>query len=214
MPEFPYVLTSSKSSRLFAEIRDRGVPPKVTRAWLEAAGFKSKNDRAFVGMLKFLGVISSSGEPTELYNRLRVPDWPGHLGDLIRASYSDIFSDYENAQLRTKQQIVDQMRTIDSSASSNVLELKATTFGHLCGLAQFSEGTSSSGEVQVAEPVTPEGGHSGTMQVKRGEPNSHLTVNVNISLEIPAVEDQKVYDALFESMAKHIGTLLAKDVVG
>ncbi|MYD27590.1 MAG: hypothetical protein F4X03_01535 [Dehalococcoidia bacterium] len=210
MPDFPYVLTSSKASRLFAEIRDRGKPTKVNRPWLEAAGFKSKNDRAFVNLLKFLGVIDNTGTPTDSYDLLRNAEWQGHLADIIRSSYQELFSDYENAHTRTKQQLMDQMRSIDSTSSSNVLDLKATTFLNVCGIAQFSEvGQETLTAVSIPRNPAQEPRTEPVISHENGVQN--LTVNLNIALEIPTVTDQAVYDAIFSAMARNIGTLLSRD---
>ena len=205
MPDFPYVLTSSKAPQLFEAIRNRGRPDKVHRGWLEGAGFKSKNDRAFVKLLKFVGVVADSGVPTESYDLLKNPEWETNLGHLIKASYSDIFSDYPNAQSRTKQQLVDQMRPIDSGASSNVLELKATTFLNICEVANFAE--DAVGQVGDASGVT-RSEPQPDRDLDHGSSEQNITVNVNISLEIPTVADEAVYDALFSSMSRHIGSLL------
>lgn len=36
-----------------------------------------------------------------------------------------------------------------------------------------------------------------------------LTININISLEIPSTEKAEVYDNLFKSMAEHLGDLMS-----
>lgn len=203
MADFPYVQTSSKTAAVLETIRDRGIPSSLTTRWLEAAGFKSKNDRAFVKTLNFLGLLTHSGEPTEKYTQLKGPDWQEKLADTIRVAYEDIFNDYPQANSLQKPQLIDLFRAKDSQATQRTLDLKVTTFLNLCKAANFSETSMNSAEIYPTNS-----GNQVDQSVSDQEEVSPLTVNINISLEIPTVSDPAVYDALFSSMAQHLRGLM------
>ena len=209
MADFPYVQTAGKFPEVFEAIRNRAKPPKVTYRWLEAAGFKSSSDRNFVSVFKFLGILNEDGTPTDKYDLINAPDWKAHLGTIIRESYTDIFGDYPSANTRTKAQLIDQFRPIDTNATKRTLELKVTTFLKLCDVAEFSgeaKAPERSEAVTGQEPVRAVDDSAGTARPPGR--SQHLTVNVNLCLEIPAVEKPDVYDMIFKSMAEHLGTLL------
>ena len=215
MVAFPYVQTAGKSLQVFEAIRNRGNPPKVTRVWLESAGFKSKNDRGFVGVLKFLGVTEGSGVPTELYDSLKRPEWKANLASIIRDAYEVIFSDYQDAQLRNREQLIDQFRPLDADATQRTLELKVSTFLSLCDVADFS---SEERETATTKPPSKEAQQQSETkkdQEKGGETSGaqHLTININLSLEIPAVDNTEVYDDIFKAMAKHLSVLMSRSEV-
>ncbi len=203
MVEFPYVQTSSKAPEIFGAIRTRGNPSKVTNKWLEAAGFKSKNDRGFVNTLKFLGILSQTGDLTEKYAQIKEIDWQKNLAEIIRTAYEEIFTDYPEAHSLQKTQLIDLFRVADPGASKRTLDLKVTTFLNLCRAADFSETNMNSPETN---PVKSD--DRPAQSASDQEEISPLTVNINISLEIPTVSNPAVYDALFSSMAQHLRGLM------
>lgn len=207
MAEFPYVQTSSKAPEIFEAIRARGNPARVTTRWLAGAGFKSTSDRAFVNTLKFLGILSQTGEPTEKYAQIKEIDWQENLAEIIRTAYEEIFTDYPEAHSLQKTQLIDLFRVADPGASKRTLDLKVTTFLNLCRAADFSETNMNTPETN---PVKSD--DYPAQSASDQEEISPLTVNINISLEIPTVSDPAVYDALFSSMSQHIRGLMKGDI--
>jgi hypothetical protein len=213
MPDFPYVQTYAKTPQVFDTLRERGRPSKVTVAWLEAAGFKSKSDRSFIGVLKFLGVLDNSGIPTDSYDLLKQEEWAGHLAALIRTAYSDVFSDYPKANNRSKKDLIDQFRPLSPGSSQRVLDMMVATFLHLCETADFKvdspfqSGNARMDQEAAPQPQAPKGPDAIQTNTK---PNQNLTINVNIGLELPAVDNPAVYDSLFKSMAQHLADLLGR----
>ena len=207
MVDFPYVQTSSKTAAVLEAIRDRGTPSSLNTRWLEAAGFKSKNDRAFVKTQKFLGLLTHSGDPTEKYTQLKGPDWQEKLAEIIRVAYEDIFDDYPQANSLQKPQLINLFRAKDSQATQRTLDLKVTTFLNLCNAADFSGISMNSAEID------PDKSNNKVPQsASDQEEVSSLTVNINISLEIPTVSDPAVYDALFSSMSQHLHGLMKGEI--
>jgi hypothetical protein len=53
------------------KIQAVGVPSKVTVKYLESIGFKSKNDRYLISILKAIGFVDDSGTPTDFWRAYR-----------------------------------------------------------------------------------------------------------------------------------------------
>lgn len=60
-----YFQTVKKISDLFKQIRDGQAPERFTQQLLRDWGFSTKNDRAFIPLLKQLGFLTAEGKPTQ-----------------------------------------------------------------------------------------------------------------------------------------------------
>ena len=205
MASFPYVQTKNRLPKLFSELRSRGKPEKVTHNWLKGAGFTSSNDRAFVSLLRFLGILDRSGTPTDLYDRLRQQKWEAELGSIVRSAYADVFTALPDATERTRQELVNQFRALDLNASDRTAGLMVATFQGLVELAEFQETEHGSTERVPAQPEVAEVPPQPESPRKRRD----VAMTINLSLELPATDKPEVYDMLFKSMAEHLGELLA-----
>lgn len=98
MAEFPYIPTPAAVKRFLTHIQSAGIPAKVTVKYLEQVGFKSKNDRQLLSILKFIGFADSSGLPTPVWQAYRRKDKAGQiLAEAIRQAYADLFKTFPDA---------------------------------------------------------------------------------------------------------------------
>jgi hypothetical protein len=92
-----YVLPSGRIPDLFQKIRDGQPPERFTSQQLKDWGFTSTNDRAFIGLLKALGFLTTDGRPTQRYSDYRDHTRSkGVLGEGMKEAYGDIFLIKEN----------------------------------------------------------------------------------------------------------------------
>lgn len=61
MADFPYLANAASIKQLVSKIHGVGKPTKVTQKWLESIGFKSKDDRKLIQILKVLAFIDKKG---------------------------------------------------------------------------------------------------------------------------------------------------------
>ena len=73
MSEVPYINLYGKIKEYFDKIQEVGVPDKTTYKWLESLGFKSKNDRPILKILRAMNFVDSSKVPTERWQRFKNP---------------------------------------------------------------------------------------------------------------------------------------------
>jgi hypothetical protein len=211
MADWPNVGVTGRVEPLISHIRKVNVPPKVTTQWLEAAGFRSKNDRALLGLLKGLGYIDPNGAPTDKWAELRGSDEgrKASIGRQMRVAYPQVFENYpvESIPTLTKDELKTFIRpkvTFGEESLGNVVD----TFFVLKGLATFGGGapaTSTAATVTVAIPQAPTPAAAGPASTAGA-----VNIAINLSLELPVTTDADVYDKLFEAMAKHLGTLVGR----
>jgi len=196
---YPY--TFSKSLKEFIQsIPDRGTPPKITIKHIESAGYKSKNDREFVGILKTLEFIDSNGVPTDSYKEYRVKSKQvSVMRKAIRKAYSELYSFYPEAHNQSREVLTDYVAG-KTNYSKRVQQAFVTTFLTLCSLADFK-----SQVVPASQPATIT--KTKTETVPKTQPKTSgiiPTININIQLVLPDTKDAKTYDKIFESLKKHL----------
>jgi len=85
-------LPTNRIPDIFTKIRDGQAPERFTNQLLKDWGFTSKNDRAFISLLKSLGFLSADGKPTQRYSDYRDHSRSKHImGEALRDAYGDIF---------------------------------------------------------------------------------------------------------------------------
>lgn len=206
---FPYTVAAGALSEFLAKLKTLAVPPKIDSTYLASIGFASSNHRAFVPVLKSVGLLDSSGVPNERY-RLGIRGGDGSLiAEGIRQGYKPLFDVYPNAESMSTTDL-QKFIGAHSSYGERALGAAITTFQTLCKFGDF-------GATPTAIPALPAGGgQSGasgggspaSQQVQQNPPPAgSVTINVNIALSVDATSDPKVYDAFFAAMAKHIKVL-------
>lgn len=204
MPEFPYVPTTGKLKQFLTTIQSAGVPPKVDLSLLSTLGFKSSNDRRFIGVLKAIDFVDSSGVPTEKWKQFRnKSEAPRVLASAIVSSpaYSGLFQMYPDAHRKDQEALRNYFSGRTSHSAETVGDI-VNTFRALCDLADFDTARSEA-QTPVAGLVNEREGRSPVAQVI-GPAVRGPEVNIRIELTIPATDDPKVYEALFSSMKKHL----------
>lgn len=200
MAEFPYSPTPAKVKPFFEHIQEAGVPPKVTQRYLESVGFKTKNDRYLISILKFLTFLDSSGKPIEAWHAYRHKEAaPSVMARAICTAYSDLFNTYPDAYRKDNEALRNYFSTRTAVAEST-LGLIVRTFTVLCELADFED---LAVDVSAAPSIAPAPELVGPLPtVLRGPPG--MTVNINIQLALPATEDASIYEKLFAALKKHL----------
>ena len=197
---YPYVYSSGKLKQFLEMISTVGTPPKITQEYLEAAGFKSTNDRAIISVLKFVELLGEDGKPTEDYKLLRDRSQFGAiLASHIKEGYSELFSLFPDANNKNNEALKNFFATKTTAGDAALGQIVAT-FKTLCESADF--------EAPAPSPTGSEG-HKGDRPVSRSLkipaiPESGVTINLNIQLQLPPTEDSAVYDRIFESLRRNL----------
>lgn len=135
---YPYTPNPANVSRFLDHIKSAGVPSKVTQNYLASVGFKSSNDRYLIRVLRFLGLIDSSGKPTDAWREFRdTARGPATLANLLRENYKELFEAYPDAYDRPQDVLRDFFATKTDVAESTLGRI-VSTFQNIAEAADFS----------------------------------------------------------------------------
>ena len=202
MSDVIYTTVPGKIPNLLSKIKQVGVPPKVTNAWLKTIGFTSSNDSSLSGVLRIAGLIDSSGVPTARWGQFRGARGKEALGEGIREGYSELYAVYPDAHLRPNAEL-ELVFSSSSKAGKQAIQKAVSTFKNLVAEAEFSsepvEGETHFEAQTLHVPVT-NNKEAASASSKSQAPSLHIDVQVHISSEASAEQ----IDQVFSSMAKHL----------
>lgn len=198
-------LTSIKNlAGIFAAIQGAQAPEKFTQAFLESLEFKSNSDRLIINLLKALGFLDDSGKPKDRYFRfLDQTQGPSVLAEAIREAYQDLFKVNTKANELGKPDVVNKFKTLSQGQySESVLDKMAMTFTALSKLGDFKSAPSAA---TAAEAIEEKQSDAKSEQGSAHHSPMRLGGLVyNIQIVLPESRDPAVYDALFQSLRKHL----------
>jgi hypothetical protein len=193
---------------LLQKIQDVGVPNKVTTKYLESLGYRSKNDRAMLAVLRALNFIDASGIPTETWRKFRNRSTAkAVMATAIQSTYADLLTTYPDAYRRNNE----ALRNFFSShtdVGEGGLRFMVGTFKSLVELADFAAtGLSLPADSEDGEDDVPLA-HAPTERAGReaSKAGTAITVNINVQLQIPETDKAEIYDSFFAAMKKHLLT--------
>ncbi len=209
---FPYLASVGKLGEMLLAIRNAQAPQKFTVRFLEDLGYKSTNDRLFIGLLKALGFLDANGTPTQRYfDYLDETRSKEVLAVGIEQAFDQLFRVNRKAYQMTRGGLKGKLKSLtQGKLSASVIDKMTSTFLELVKHADFSEveGPTLPPAEEIAEEAEEEGeaGPAGGIPLPRGahdwRPIDALSYRIEIVL--PASRDRAVYDALFRSLKEHL----------
>lgn len=199
--DYAYLSNTKKLKDFIEGIPTRTVPDKVTQKYLEKAGFKGKGDRLIIKVLKFIGFLNDKGLPTEMYSGYRdSTKQKGIMATCLKRAYASLFDLYPNPCQRDTEALTNFFRT-ESGLGEGSVKYMVLTFKTLCQLADFETAEEELEPIEgMQQPST-----QGVRTLKRVLPAKEgMTINLNVQLVLPTTEDVSIYDAIFESLRRHL----------
>lgn len=203
-----YLVSTKNLPEILKAIRQAQPPERFSNKFLEGLDFKSTNDRSIIGVLKALGFLDESGTPKQPY--FDYMDDERHktvLAEGIRRAYADLFKLNKDANEKDAAWVKNKLKTLTQGAKSDTVLAKMTpTFLALCKEADFSGSTASTSKEAKAEtPSEPLPPTPPIPEQPEGRGKQHrFGLAYNIHIELPAVRDQAVYDAIFKSLRENL----------
>lgn len=196
-------LTSVKNlDSIINSVVNAKAPDRFTNKFLEDLGFKSSNDRLVIGVFKALGLIDDSGQPLQRYYEMLDQTRTGEvLAVGIQEAYEDLFNLRKDAQNLTNDEIKNKLRTLtQGQKSDDVISKMSSTFRALCDLADWSKSLQHKQTGSIQENVVQTPKIEQEEKVSGGGMNLHY----NIQVHLPETTNMAVYDAIFQSLKKHL----------
>lgn len=207
-------LTSVKNFEgIMNSILGARAPERFTNKFLEDLGYKSSNDRLILGVLKSLGLLNDTGEHTQrYYDFLDQTQSKKVIATGIQEAYEDLFNLKRDAQNMSQEEVKNKLKTLtQGSKGDKVIDSMARTFKTLCDYADWSEipinsqvnSTSASKNNDISEK--PDYVVQNSPKSVESKPISNqLGLHYNIQIHLPETTNMAVYDAIFQSIKKHL----------
>jgi hypothetical protein len=195
-------LTSVKNLEgILNAIRSAQAPYKFTRAFLETLEFKTNADRLIIGVLKSLGFLDEGGRPTQRYfEYLDRTQSERLMADAIRDAYADLFKVNIKANEMSKQDVISKLKMLSQGKiSESVLTKMAMTFTALVKHGDFSSAGKRKADEEPKEDQDPP-----SKQPNDGKRLNQGDLVYKVQIVLPESRDDAVYDALFQSLRKHL----------
>lgn len=211
-----YLVKTTDFDKFLDTIRNAQAPEKFTHKFLQDLGYKSTNDRLYIGMLKALGFLDDSSIPTTRYYNFLDPDQSNQmLKDGIEEAYEDLFAININAQDLSFTEVKGKLKSLTQGAKSDkVYSLMARTFKTLTEIVDWDEINSENNSIDKKDK-SEESNKTEVIEKKDSQTNTSTKAqrklnklstdfHYNIQIHLPASRDASVYDAIFQSLKKHL----------
>lgn len=193
-PKYPYTVAPKSLRRFLELVPQKPKPPKVVTTTLQTWGLKSGNDASILRVLKTVGLLTSSGEPTQAYADYMKPGTgAAALGKLIKQCYEALFQNVTSPEKAGNEELL-SFFNINSGGSEATIKLQIDTFKALVSYATFG-GTDPLDQ----EEVTVRGGGQGA----RGS-SDVPAIRIDLHVHLPENKTKAEYDAIIESIANHL----------
>ncbi|MDD2518596.1 MAG: DUF5343 domain-containing protein [Bacilli bacterium] len=185
-------------------------PERFTIKFLENIGFKSSSDRLFINVLKTIGLLDDSGTPTKKYfDFLDQSISKKVVAEGIRDAYADLFEINKNAQTMTQKELEGKLNSLtEGKKGKRAVEFMAKTFKALCDYADWESKDEEKLPMNEVNYSNMKKNDADVMDSNNS--NAKLQTSFDLSYDIhihlPATRDPGVYDALFESLMKHLSS--------
>lgn len=203
-----YLMTTKNLESIINSVVSAKAPERFTNKFLEDLGFTSSNDRLYVAMFKALGLIDEGGIPTQRYYRfIDQTQTAKVLAEGIEEAYGDLFNLNKKAQDLSNEEIKNKLKTLTlGQKTDKVLGLMANTFKSLCSLADWNKKNKVTETHKTLENHEKETIENQNTILSENNNSSHNKMNLhyNIQIHLPETTNLAVYDAIFQSLKKHL----------
>ncbi len=218
---FPYVASPGPLLKTIDQLR-KSFPQNVSAATLKKLGLAPNNESYVINTLRFLKLIDGEGNKVDGAARAFLEHADAEFAEafapIVRAAYEELFLLHaDGAWQLDKAQLVTYFRRADGSTET-VGERQAGTFLTLAELAGHRERTpaklSSNGNGEPAAKRRPRAGIRTVRPAATGASDgaqrpappvgAALGLSVRLEVNLPAVDDQSVYDKIFRSIRENL----------
>ncbi len=220
---FPYVSSPGPFVKTIEQLR-RSFPPQVTAATLKKLALAPNNETYIINTLRFLSVIDDEGKKVERHAHVFLEHddraFEEGLAGVVKLAYPELFELHgEEVWKLDKSQLIPYFRKADGSTEI-VGGRQAATFVTLAELAGRREraqakiaGNGNAGtapkrnrrprSVDSSKPATAASAQQPVSPVM-DESRAPLGLTVRVEVNLPAVDDQEVYDKIFRSIRENL----------
>lgn len=196
-PKYPYTLTPNSLRRFLDMITSKPKPTKIVGETLKAWGLKNTNDKSILRVLKELGLLTPSGETTEIYaGYIAGTKGPSVLGSQVKRVYRELFDHVANPATAGLEELKNFFN-VYGGGGEDVTRFQIQTFKVLVEHSTFGASDPlDASEVQAGAP------QAGAV-IAAGYEQSP-TIRIDLHIHLPENKSRTDYDSIIESIANHL----------
>ena len=202
--------------KILGKIQEARRPDRFTQDFLETKlGFSGGSARAVIPLLKRMGIISSDGTPTKLYDQFRNSDTQdAAMNAAVRAAYSELFERNEYVHNLSREKLIGLVTEITgASADDTTTKCIVSTFFALKEFTDFEskllvQRPSDATDEHFAPP-NQNGKSSTSSPISSSSSSSEevsFAVSYTINLNLPETTNPEVFNAIFKALKDNLLT--------
>lgn len=199
----PYMPSVSNLHKILNGIQKAGVPEVFNLDFLKDLGFKSSNDRSVIKLLKYLGMLDSSGRPQTTYR-----EFVDHtkakavLAGCIRAAFDDLYLSDKDAHKKPVEHLKGWFKT-KTGASDSVAKKMASQFKSLANYADF-EAAPPAPKVSKAEPEKKDEEKPAKSSSPGADDMQSLGLVYRLEIHLPDTQNVETFRAIFRALREEL----------
>jgi hypothetical protein len=199
-----YLTTVRNIKPILEDMQRAGVPPRFTYDFLKQLGHGSSANRPVIGVLKALGFLTDTGEPTDRYRRFKDPAHSRRvMAEALREAYADVFTVDQQANERTTNDLKGIFARLSDKGDAVNMKM-ASTFKTLAELADFQAPPLSVGESPAMAEAEGPADTTSPPVFHRETREGALVVHHDVHVHLPVTTDIAVYNAIFRSLRENL----------
>lgn len=196
-PIFPYTNKPGSLRKFLQEIPNKPKPVKVDGTLLQSWGFRDTNDLSILRVLRKVGLIGSTNEPTDLYTQfMNLKDGAAAIAKPIREIYAPLFT-ASHTPYKESAETLKNLFNIHSGGSQKTLEFQISTFKALAESTNFDS-------VPISGTTTPSPTGASGAKGSGTNPPQQVPVHINLHIHLPENKTRRDYETIIEDIGRYI----------
>lgn len=203
--DVPYMPSVTNLANILGAIQKAGVPDAFNLDFLKDLGFTSSNDRPVIKVLKYLGMLDSSGRPQNSYR-----EFVDHtkakavLATRLRAAFDDLYLSDKDAHNKSAEQLKGWFKT-KTGVGDAVAKKMATQFKALASYADFSAASATEPKPPVPDTKhKPEDAKPPKPPPVEGADVKGFGLVYRIEIHLPDTQNVETFRAIFRALREEL----------
>jgi hypothetical protein len=198
----PYMPSVKNLHSILDAAQHASVPETFSYEFLRDLGFSSSNDRSVIKVLKYLGMLDTSGRPQTSYK-----DFVDHtktrqiLAQRLKAAYDDLYTSHKQAHEKTVDELKGWFRSKTGKGDAVAWKM-ATTFKSLADYADFKKKLEEPIKHPEAEGKKPL--ETPPTELKGERLSNQIGLVYRLEIHLPDTQNIETYRAIFRALREEL----------
>lgn len=200
----PYMPSVANLHRILDAIQKAGIPDAFNLDFLKDLGFTSSNDRPVIKVLKYLGMLDSSGRPQQAYR-----DFVDHtkakavLAARLRSAFDDLYLSDKNAHAKSVEALKGWFKS-KTGAGDAVAKKIATQFKSLAQYADFDAKVSETRTDELPAEAPPPPTEAPVAPSSPAAELGQIGLVYRLEVHLPDTQNIETFRAIFRALREEL----------